>query len=45
VALVGAIVVAIALAVDGRLAAAGVAGAGGAYFALRLFGGLGRREP
>jgi hypothetical protein len=44
-ALVGAIGVGIALALDHRLAAAGVCGAAAAYFALRLFGGLGRREP
>jgi hypothetical protein len=44
VALVGSAVVAALLARDGRLAAAGVAAAAAAYFALRAFAGLGRRE-
>ncbi len=42
VALVGSAVVAALLARDGRLAAAGVAGAAAVYFALRVFAGLGR---
>ncbi len=42
-ALVGACVVAVVLAMDGRFAAAAVCAAGAVYFALRLFGGLGRR--
>ncbi len=41
-ALAGAVVVAALLAREGRLAAAGVSGAAAAYFALRLFAGLGR---
>jgi Na+-translocating ferredoxin:NAD+ oxidoreductase RnfD subunit len=42
-ALVLAAVVAVVFASQARLAAAVVAGCGAVYFALRLFGGLGRR--
>jgi hypothetical protein len=42
VALVGCAVVAVLLARDGRLAAAGVAATSAVYFALRAFAGLGR---
>ena len=41
-ALVGTIVVAVVLASQARWAAAGVAGCGAGYFALRLFAGLGK---
>ncbi len=41
-ALAGCAIVAIALAVQGRLAAALVAAAATVYFGLRLFAGLGR---
>lgn len=44
VALAGCAVVAVALAVQGRLGAALVAAAATAYFGLRLFAGLGRRR-
>jgi hypothetical protein len=42
VALVGCAAVAVLLARDGRLAAAGVAASAAVYFALRAFAGLGR---
>ena len=41
-ALLGTIVVAVVLASQARWAAAGVAGCGAGYFALRLFAGLGK---
>ena len=41
-ALAGCALVAVLLLREGRLAAAGVSGAAAAYFALRLFAGLGR---
>ena len=40
--LAGCVAVAALLVREGRLAAAGVAAAAAVYFALRLFGGLGR---
>jgi hypothetical protein len=43
-ALLGAAVIAAVLATDGRYAAAAVAVVAAGYFALRLFGGLGRSE-
>jgi hypothetical protein len=44
IALAGCAIVAIVLAVQGRVAPALVAGAATVYFALRLFGGLGRER-
>jgi hypothetical protein len=44
VALVFATVAAVLLARDGRWAAAGVAACAAAYFALRTFAGLGKRD-
>jgi hypothetical protein len=45
VALVASLVVGGILARDGRFPQAAVAAAAAGYFALRLFGGLGRRRP
>ena len=43
IALVAAVVAAVSLFRDGKPVEGGLAGAAGIYFALRLFGGLGRR--